>query len=315
MIELKKESIELRKVYSQTLKEILEKDKKVYILEADLADAVTTGVIHEEFPKNYIDVGIMEANMIGVASGLSLLGKIPYIHTFSPFASRRCYDQIYLSGAYAKSNMKIFGSDTGISAQFNGGTHTSFEDISLMRNIPTATVMTITDSTMFKNILNQIKDIYGIHYFTAIRKNAYKIYDEDEKFVIGKGKVLCEGNDVTIVATGIMVAEGLKAAALLKERGYSATVIDMFTIKPIDADLLIKYAKKTKGIVTAENHNIIGGLGSAVSEVITENYPTIVKKVGVKDRFGQVGTMEFLQDEYGLNAKNILEKALEILND
>lgn len=305
------ETLEMRKAYSETLKELIKEDKNVYVLEADLSEAITTTSIGDEYPNNFVNCGIMEANMVGTASGLSLLGKIPFIHTFSPFATRRCYDQIFLSGAYAKSNIKILGSDTGITSQHNGGTHTSFEDIALMREIPGSTVITATDSTMLKYLLREIKNIYGIHYITTIRKNAYKIYDENEKFEIGKGKVLKDGKDFTIIATGIMVAEALKAAEELEKQGINAAVIDMFTIKPIDKNLIIEYAKKTGKIVTAENHNVIGGLGSAVADVLVEHCPVPLKKVGVEDRFGQVGTQDFLQKEYGLTAEKIIEKVKE----
>lgn len=306
------ETTEMRKAYSETLKELIKEDKNVYVLEADLSEAITTTSIGVDYPKNFVNCGIMEANMVGAASGLSLLGKIPFIHTFSPFATRRCYDQIFLSGAYAKTNIKILGSDTGVTSQHNGGTHTSFEDVALMREIPEATVITATDSTMLKYLIREIKDIYGIHYITTIRKNAYKIYDENEKFEIGKGKILKDGKDFTIISNGIMVAEALKAAEELEKQGVSVAVIDMFTIKPIDKDLIIEYAKKTGKIITAENHNVTGGLGSAVAEVLVEHYPIPMRKVGIEDRFGQVGTQEFLQKEYGLTAEKIIEKASEL---
>ena len=172
--------------------------------------------------------------------------------------------------------------------------------------------MSVTDSHMFKNLLKQVKDIYGIHYFSGIRKNAYQIYDENETFEIGKGKIVRDGKDVTIVACGIMVMEAVKAAEELEKDGISAAVIDMFTIKPIDKELIIKYAEKTKGFVTAENHNIIGGLGSAVAEVLVENCPKVLKRVGVQDRFGQVGTLDYLQEEYKLTSSEIIKKVKEI---
>lgn len=312
MEKFQKESRELRKVYSSTLAKMIAEDKRVYVLEADLSEAISTNLIAEECKDNYINCGIMEANMVGVAAGLSLLGKVPFIHTFSPFLTRRDFDQIFLSGAYAQNNIKLFGSDPGIYTQHNGGTHTSFEDIALMRTIPGCTVMAMTDSVMLEDILVQIKDIYGIHYFNGIRKNGYKVYEPGEKFEIGKGKVLRDGSDVTIIACGIMVVEALKAADELEKMGISAAVIDMFTIKPIDKDLIIEYAKKTKGFVTAENHNIYGGLGSAVAEVLVENCPKQLKRVGVEDRFGQVGTLDYLQEDYKLTSKAIIEKVKEL---
>ena len=307
------ENQEMRKAYSSTLDEMINEDKRVFVLEADLSEAISTNSIAKTNKENYINCGIMEANMIGVASGLSLVGDIPFVHTFSPFATRRDFDQIFLSGAYAKTNIKILGSDPGIYTQHNGGTHTSFEDIALMRTIPTATVLSISDTTMMKNILRQIKDIYGIHYLSAIRKGSYKVYNDDEKFEIGKGKVLREGKDITIIACGIMVVEALKAADILEKERIDVTVIDMFTIKPIDKELVKKYSKLTKGIVTAENHNIIGGLGSAVAEVIVENTLVPMRRVGVEDRFGQVGTLDYLQKEYKLTAEEIVNKVKELL--
>lgn len=307
------ENQEMRKAYSSTLDEMINEDKRVFVLEADLSEAISTNSIAKTNKENYINCGIMEANMIGVASGLSLVGDIPFVHTFSPFATRRDFDQIFLSGAYAKTNIKILGSDPGIYTQHNGGTHTSFEDIALMRTIPTATVLSISDTTMMKNILRQIKDIYGIHYLSAIRKGSYKVYNDDEKFEIGKGKVLREGKDITIIACGIMVVEALKAADILEKEGIDVTVIDMFTIKPIDKELVKKYSKLTKGIVTAENHNIIGGLGSAVAEVIVENTLVPMRRVGVEDRLGQVGTLDYLQKEYKLTAEEIVNKVKELL--
>lgn len=307
------DNLEMRKVYSSTLDEMINEDKRVFVLEADLAEAISTNSIAKTNAQNYVNCGIMEANMIGVASGLSLIGNVPFVHTFSPFATRRDFDQIFLSGAYAKTNIKILGSDPGIYAQHNGGTHTSFEDIALMRTIPNAVVMSISDTTMLKNVLRQLKDIYGIHYLSAVRKGSYKIYDENEKFEIGKGKVLKEGKDITIIASGVMVVEALKAAEKLKDEGIEATVIDMFTIKPIDKELVIKYSKLTKGIVTAENHSVTGGLGSAVAEVLVENNPVPMRRVGVNERFGQVGTLDYLQKEYKLTAEEIVAKVKEIL--
>lgn len=307
------ENLEMRKIYSSTLNELINKDKRVFVLEADLSEAISTNSIAKTNENNYINCGIMEANMIGVASGLSLVGNIPFVHTFSPFVTRRDFDQIFLSGAYAKTNIKILGSDPGIYTQHNGGTHTSFEDIALMRTIPNAVVMSISDTTMLKKILYKIKDIYGIHYLSAIRKGSYKLYNEEEKFEIGRGKVLKEGKDVVIIACGIMVVEALKAADILEKEGIDATVIDMFTIKPIDKELILKYAKQARGFVTAENHNIIGGLGSAVAEVLVENFPIPLKRVGVEERFGQVGTLDYLQKEYKLIADEIIKKVKELL--
>ncbi len=304
--------IELRNVYGETLIELTRENNKIVLLEADLMGAIKTNNYQKAFPNNLISCGIMEANMVGVASGLSLRGFIPYMHTFGPFATRRCYDQLFLSIGYAKLNLKIIGSDSGVSAAHNGGTHMPFEDIGLMRLIPKCTVIEISDHVMFRDILKQVSSRYGMYYIRIVRKSMEQIYKEDSTFKIGKGIVLREGKTVAIVATGIMIKEALLAREMLEKEGISTAVIDMFTIKPIDKELLIRYANKTDLIVTAENHNIIGGLGSAVLESL-EKTNSKVARVGVEDRFGQVGTQQFLQKEYGLTALKIVETVKENL--
>jgi transketolase len=305
--------VEMRQMYARTLVELAKGNPNVIALEADLMSAISTNKIVKEIPMQIINSGIMEANMIGVAAGLSLTGKIPYVHTFGQFATRRTFDQLFVSGAYAKTNIKILGSDAGVTAEHNGGTHMAFEDLGLVRLLPQATVYEVSDSTMLRYLLRKIEKEYGIHYIRTIRKNAVKLYDENEVFEEGKGKVLREGGDVTIIASGIMVAESLKAADLLYEEGIEATVIDMFSIKPIDKDLIVKYASKTGAVVTAENHNVIGGLGSAVAEVLSEHCPTKMRRIGVKEQFGQVGKLEYLKEFYKLTPKDIAAAAKELL--
>ncbi len=305
-------NVELRKVFAQSLNDLIDNNKKVVALEADLMGAIATKPVFEKNPENFVNCGIMEANMVGVASGLSVRGMIPYMHTFGPFATRRCYDQLFLSIAYAGLNLKVIGSDAGVTAQHNGGTHMPFEDLGLMRLIPNATVMNMSDHVMFKNIMEQTEKIHGLQYIRIVRKNMAQIYEEGSTFEIGKGIVLREGTDVAIVANGIMLKEALEARDLLAEDGISAAVIDMFTIKPIDTNLLKEYASKTKLIVTAENHNIIGGLGGAVLEAL-DTTPSKVVRVGVQDRFGQVGTQDFLQKEYNLTKEDIVKAVKENL--
>jgi transketolase len=307
------EKVEMRQMYARTLVELAKGNPNVIALEADLMSAISTNKIVNEIPTQIINSGIMEANMIGVAAGLSLTGKIPYVHTFGQFATRRTFDQLFVSGSYAKTNIKILGSDAGVTAEHNGGTHMAFEDLGLVRLLPQATVYEVSDSTMLRYLLKKIEKEHGIHYIRTIRKNAVKLYDENEVFEDGKGKVLREGSDVTIIASGIMVAESLKAADLLHEEGIEATVIDMFSIKPIDKDLIVKYAGKTGAVVTAENHNVIGGLGSAVAEVLSEHCPTRMRRIGVKEQFGQVGKLEYLKQFYQLTPKDIAGAAKELL--
>ncbi|MBT2720875.1 MULTISPECIES: transketolase family protein [unclassified Bacillus (in: firmicutes)] len=307
------EKVEMRQMYANTLVELAKGNPNVIALEADLMSAISTNKIVKQIPTQIINSGIMEANMMGVAAGLSLTGKIPYVHTFGQFATRRTFDQLFVSGVYAKTNIKILGSDAGVTAEHNGGTHMAFEDLGLVRLLPNATVYEVSDSTMLRYLLRKIEKEYGIHYIRTIRKNATKLYDENEVFQDGKGKVLREGADVTIISSGIMVAESLKAADLLYEDGIEATVIDMFSIKPIDKDLIVKYASKTKAVVTAENHNVIGGLGSAVAEVLSEHCPTKMRRIGVKEQFGQVGKLEYLKEFYKLTQKDIAAAAKELL--
>jgi transketolase len=307
------EKIEMRQMYANTILGLALNNPNVIALEADLMSAISTNKIMNQIPNQLVNCGIMEANMMGVAAGLSLTGKIPYVHTFGQFATRRAFDQLFVSGAYAKTNIKILGSDAGITAEHNGGTHMTFEDMGLVRLIPNAHVYEVSDSTMLGYLVRKVEKEYGIHYIRTIRKNAVKLYDEGEVFEAGKGKVLRDGGDVTLIASGIMVAESLKAADLLEEQGIKATVIDMFSIKPIDTELIVKYAEKTKAVVTAENHNVIGGLGSAVAEVLSEQCPTKMKRIGVREKFGQVGKVDYLKQFYGLTAKDIAEAAMELV--
>jgi transketolase len=304
---------EMRQVYAETLVELATKDSKVIALEADLMSAISTNKIKSKIPGQLINVGIMEANMMGVAAGLSLTGRIPFVHTFAQFATRRAFDQLFVSLGYARLNVKILGSDAGVTAEHNGGTHMSFEDLGLVRLIPNATVYEASDSTMLKALLKQVYEEYGVHYIRTIRKNAVRLYSEGETFPKGKGKVLRDGSDVALVAAGIMVAEALKAAAELKKQGIEAMVIDMYSIKPIDSELLMKAAKQTGKVMTLENHNVIGGLGSAVAESLSENYPVPIKRIGVREQFGQVGLTDYLKDYYQLTSDHIVKEVKAFL--
>lgn len=311
--EYKLDSIEMRKAFANTLLELAESNPDIIGLDADLMASIGTDKIKDQIPNQLINCGIMEGHMVSAAAGLSLTGKIPFVHTFAQFATRRAYDQLFISGAYAQLNMKILGSDAGVTAEHNGGTHMPFEDIGLMRLVPHATVYEASDATMLSYLVKQVAEEYGIHYIRTIRKTAVKIYDENETFEKGKGKVLREGKDVTLIASGIEVAEALKAADMLAEEGIEATVIDMFCIKPIDEELIVRCAKETKGIVTCENHNVIGGLGSAVAEVLSEQYPAPLRRIGVKEQFGQVGKAEYLKQVYELTAEDIAKAARQLV--
>jgi len=303
------EKVAMRDAYCATLLNLATDNDKVVVLDADLMSSMGMAPFLKKYPEKTFNVGIQEANMIGVAAGLSATGLIPFAHTFGPFASRRCYDQIFLSVGYSKLNVRIVGSDPGITAAFNGGTHMPFEDMGILRNIPSITILEPVDTVMLKDLLVQTAGMYGLFYIRLLRKNAVKIYEEGSTFEIGKGVTLKEGKDVTIISTGIMVKEAIDAAEKLAVEGISARVINMFTLKPIDEELIIKCARETGAIVTAENHSIINALGSAVAEVLGENIPVPLERVGVKDLFGEVGPVAYLREKFELTAEEIVIKA------
>ncbi|MHA7846102.1 transketolase family protein [Serratia sp. D1N4] len=311
--QLEKDGIEMRKVYAGMMRQQIEAGKPVIAVEADLMSSMAMDGVHKDHPQQVINCGIMEANVIGVSAGLSLTGRIPFVHTFSAFASRRCFDQLFMSLDYQRNNVKVIASDAGVSACHNGGTHMSFEDMGIVRGLAHSVVLEVTDATMFQNILQQLVDLKGFYWVRTIRKQATRIYQDGSRFTIGKANLLRDGSDITLIANGIMVAEALKAAQVLEQQEISAAVIDMFTLKPIDRDIIKTYAAKTGKIVTCENHSIHNGLGSAVAEVLVEECPVPMRRVGVKERYGQVGTQEFLQQEYGLTAEHILQAAHQLL--
>lgn len=307
------EQKELREVYTELLIETAKKDDRILAVDADLMKATKAIPFRDQFPERAIDVGVAESNMIGVAAGLAAFGKVPFTHSFTPFATRRCYDQVTISVAYAGLNVKMVGSDPGVSAELNGGTHMSFEDIGLMRNIPNMVVFEPTDSTQLRQAFPEIIKHYGPVYIRLFRKKAEKIYDDNYKFRWGKADTLAQGNDVTIIASGIMVRASLDAAKMLKEEGINARVINMHTIKPLDEAAVVKAAKETGAIVTVENHNIINGLGSAVAEVLCEQCPVKLKRIGVQDHFGEVGKMPFLMEKYKMTAEDIVKAVKDVM--
>ena len=296
-----------KNVFGKTIEAIANEDPDVVYLDSDLMNSFGTHNFWKKNKKQAINCGISEANMIGVAAGLSAGGKKPYVHTFGPFATRRSFDQSFLSVAYAGNSVRIFGSDPGVTAAFNGGTHMPFEDMALMRSVPHSTVIEITDASMLENIVRQIKDRQGLTYVRTSRKNYPAVYSADHPFEIGKGEILRDGSDATIIACGLMVGEAMKAANALAEKNINVRVVDMFTIKPIDTELVIRCAGETGAIITAENHNVIGGLGDAVCDALVRGgKQALVKKVGVEDEFGSVGPQDYLQNFYGLTAERII---------
>ena len=306
---LSNDPVEMRSVFCDTLMELAGQNRDIMVLDADLMGAMGTKPFAKAFPEQTVDCGIQEANMMGVAAGLSAAGKIPFAHTFAPFATRRACDQIFVSGAYAKLNVKIVGSDPGITAALNGGTHMPFEDMGIMRGIPTMTVLEPVDTVMLQDLMRQIAGVYGMHYMRLVRKTTVRVFRDGATFDIGKAVPLREGTDVTIIASGFCVAEAFKAEAALTEQGVSARVLNIFTWKPIDAQAIIAAAAQTGAVVTAENHNIINGLGSAVCEVLCQNQPAPLEMVGVHDEFGEVGPVDYLADRFGLTAPYIVEAA------
>ena len=312
-----KDESAMKDIYADTLKDLMAKSDKIVVGESDIGIGIWGPGFYEmqkTYGDRFYDVGIQEANMIGVAAGMSAQGKVPYVHSFAPFVARRACDIIFVSCSYAKLNVRLIGSDPGITASFNGGTHMSFEDIGIMRGFPQMTVIDITDGAMLKDVLRQTAEVYGMFYIRLARGENYKkVYSDGSTFEFGKANILKDGNDVTIIGTGIMVPEALRASEMLQSQGVSARVVDIFTIKPIDADLINESAAKTGAFVTAENHNVINGLGSAVADVLVKNKPCPVEMVGVQDEFGEVGSIEYLSQRFKLTAEEIVNKALSVI--
>ncbi|MCD8353858.1 MAG: transketolase family protein [Clostridiales bacterium] len=305
--------VELRKVFCDTLLEMAGEDNRVVVLDADLMNAAGTKPFRAAYPERTFDCGVQEANMIGVAAGLSSRGFIPFTHTFGPFASRRACDQIFMSCAYAKQNVKVVGSDPGITAALNGGTHMPFEDLGIMSTIPEMTVVEACDAVSLGKIVRLAKETYGTWYIRLHRKPAPVIYEAESEFAVGKSCLLREGTDVTIFAIGYLVAEALKAADMLAAEGISARVVDMWCLKPLDEAAVVAAAKETGAIVTAENHNIRNGLGSAVASALALNCPAPLEMVGVQDEFGEVGQVDYLAKRFNLTADEIVAKTKKVL--
>ncbi len=304
---------DMRTAYCEAMLELAEQDDRIVALDADLMTAMGMKPFAQKFPERTVDCGIQEANMIGVACGLAVWGKIPFAHTFAPFCTRRACDQIFMSGAYNKANVKVIGSDPGITAAYNGGTHMPFEDMGIMRGIPTMTVIEPTDITMLKNLMPQIAHTEGMMYMRLVRKGVRKVYEPGSTFELGKAVHIKEGKDVTIIASGYCVAEAISAAKLLEAEGIDAGVIDMFTWKPLDEEAVLQAAAKTGAIVTAENHNVINGLGSAVSDLLVKNKPVPMEMVGVQDEFGEVGPVNYLRERFGLTDENIAASVRRVI--
>lgn len=299
-----------RQSYGEALAELGEENKNVVVLDADLAGATKTSIFAKKFPDRFFDIGIAEQDMMATASGMSTFGKIPYASTFAVFAAGRAYDQIRASIAYPKANVKICATHAGITVGEDGATHQMIEDLSLMRTMPNMTVISPSDDIQTNWAIKEISKINGPVYVRLCRLSTPSIYSEEDKskFEIGKAVQLGEGKDASIFATGVTVVEAIKAKEILKEKGIDVRVIDVHTIKPIDKEMIIKCAKETKRIITIEDHNIIGGLGSAVCEVLTEEYPVKVERMGIKDEFGKSGKAEELLEYFKIDYKAIIDR-------
>ncbi len=307
---MKEQKIATRESYGKTLVELGKENEKIVVLDADLAGATKTNLFAKEYPDRFFDMGIAEANMLATAAGLATCGKIPYASTFAVFAAGRGYDQIRNSICYPQLNVKICATHAGITVGEDGATHQMLEDISLMRTLPNMTVISPSDDTQAKWIIREISKINGPVYVRLARLATPVIYEENQKFEIGKAIQMGEGTDGTVFATGVTVAEAIKAQEQLKTQGIDIRVVDVHTIKPMDKDKIIQCAKETKKLVSVEDHSVIGGLGSAISEVLTEEYPTKLERMGMQDTFGKSGKAEELMEYFGLTAKAIVEKFL-----
>lgn len=306
------EKIATREAYGKALVELGKQNDKVVVLDADLAGATMTKYFKAEFPDRFYDCGIAEANMVNISAGLSTMGLIPFCSTFAMFGAGRAYEQIRNSVAYPKFNVKICCSHAGVSVGEDGGSHQSIEDIALMRLVPGMTVVVPADAKEAEKAVYAVAEMQGPVYMRTARL-ATPVFEEDYPFEIGKANVLREGKDAAVFACGLMVNEALEAAKLLAAEGIEITVINMHTIKPLDSECVLKYAKECGNVITVEEHSVIGGLGDAVADVLMGNVCCKFKKIGIYDQFGQSGKAADVLSEYGLTADQIAVKIKETL--
>lgn len=305
--------IATREAYGKALQKLGAENKDIVVLDADLSKSTKTADFAAKFPERFINVGIAEQNLMGTAAGLAAAGKIPFASTFAVFATGRAFEQIRNSIAYPQLNVKVAATHAGITVGEDGGSHQSIEDVSLMRSLPGMTVIVPADATETEAAVRAAVELDGPVYLRLGRLGVPVLFDDSYTFQIGKATVMQEGQDVSIIANGVMVSLALEAAALLQAKGISAEVINMATVKPLDVDAIINSAKKTGAVVTAEEHSIIGGLGSAVAEVLGENCPVPMKRVGVQDKFGESGIPAELMEKFGLTKEAIAQAAEQVL--
>jgi transketolase len=308
-------NVATRDAYGKALVKLGEKNNKIVVLDADLSKSTKTNDFYKQYPERFFNMGIAEQNLIGAACGFAAAGKIPFASTFAMFATGRAFEIIRNSVCYPKLNVKVCATHAGLTVGEDGASHQSVEDMAIMRAIPNMTVIVPADGVETEKVIFNVAEFNGPVYVRLGRSAVPTLFDENYEFKIGKGSVLREGSDVSIIACGIMVNEAIIAHDILKSEGIYAKVINMSTIKPIDKELIIEAAKETGAIVTAEEHSVIGGLGSAVSEVLCEEYPVVVRKVGVKDTFGESGTPKELLKKYGLTAVDIAMAAKDAMSN
>lgn len=306
-------NIATRDAYGQALAELGALNDKVVVLDADLSKSTKTNDFKKVFPERFFNMGIAEQNLLGTAAGFAAAGKIPFASSFAVFAVGRAYDQIRNSIAYPKLNVKIAATHAGLTVGEDGGSHQMLEDLALMRALPNMTVIVPADGVETKQAIMAAAAYEGPVYIRLGRPKVPVLFDDDYKFEIGKGVIVREGADVTLVATGIMVSKAVEAAEILAADGVSAAVVNISTIKPLDNKLLIEMAQQTGAVVTCEEHTILGGLGSAVAEVLVENCPVPMARIGVADSFGESGLPDQLLEKYGLTAAHIAEEAKAVI--
>ena len=303
------ENMEMKAIFAAELEKLMAADPRIVVLDADLARANGTLGLRKKFPDRALDLGLEEQNMASVAAGLASYGFIPFITSFAVFATRRICDQITISIAYAKRNVKIVGSDPGVTAEMNGGTHMAIEDMGVLRSIPGIVIFEPVDGVQLAKAMPIIAHYEGPVYLRLLRKAAPPVFADDYEFDLFKADLLLQGRDVTLFASGIMVTAALDAARKLAAQGVSAEVINVHTIKPIDAETVLASVRKTGAAVTCENHNVIGGLRSAVAEVVSESHPVPIKCVGVPDQFGEVSKVDYLLKKFKMTSDDIVEQA------
>lgn len=307
--------LELRDALVEELCRLSGEDESVVVLDADLSRSSGLFRYRERFPDRFFNCGVQEANMMGVAGGLSSMGFVPVVHSFASFASRRATDQVFVSCLYSRQNVKIIGSDPGICNAANGGTHLAYEDLGIMGSLPGMQIVDFTDAVMIRDVLPQILSAPGTFYMRLFRKTKVQVYLDGERFTLGRAKRVREGRDLTLIAAGaVSIPEALAAAELLSSRGIEAEVVDMFTLKPLDRECVIRQAERTGALMTVDNHNALNGLGAAVADVIARerlNVPFVT--LGIPDTCGEVGTVDYLKAKYGIDGQSIVEAAERLM--